>query len=70
MKMPRGSSRYDQAFKCYQKAANMGVSESYLILGSMYYDGTGVGKDYEYYNKACKMGEELGCKNVKTLLGD
>ncbi|WP_158653744.1 SEL1-like repeat protein [Helicobacter salomonis] len=48
----------------------MGVSESYLILGSMYYDGTGVGKDYEYYNKACKMGEELGCKNVKTLLGD
>ena len=53
-----------------ERQCNNGNAGSCVKLGFLYYNGDGVKQDYkkarEFYNKACEMGEALGC----SALGD
>ncbi|WP_121021559.1 tetratricopeptide repeat protein [Helicobacter vulpis] len=62
---------YSKALQYLQKAADMGDALAYTNLGVMYAKGKGVGQDKEmarrYFEKACDLGVQVGCKNLKAL---
>ena len=62
---------YADAMKWYRKAAEQGLVEAYLNIGSMYSDGNGVPKDYAqalfWWRKAADRGNSDAEFNIATL---
>ena len=58
------SRRYEEAAKCYKKAAALGCQEAFYFLALLYYEGKGVEKDLVEATKCfeivVEMGGELG----------
>ena len=54
------AGNYEEAVKCYRKAAEQGIADAQYNLGICYYNGVGVGKDdYEavkWFRKAAEQG--------------
>ena len=47
------------------------VPQDYNLIGFLYSDGKKVEKDIrlskEYFNKSCKLGNNIGCQNYKAI---
>ena len=58
------AQNYNEAFKCFQKAADNGVASAFAYLGEMYYAGDGVAQNYneafKWYQKAADNGITTG----------
>ena len=63
------AQNYNEAFKCFQKAADNGVTGAYTWLGVMYYDGQGVAQNYEKAFLWTKKAAENGAANAYVGLG-
>jgi len=55
----------------YQKACDAKDADACSTLGIMYMNGKGVNtnaqKAYELFQQACKLGNEIGCKNYESM---
>jgi hypothetical protein len=58
----------------WSEGCNKGKAIFCFIMGKIYHEGLGVSKDLSMavslYKKACDMGVEIGCKNLKDLEGE
>ena len=63
------AQNYNEAFKCFQKAADNGVTGAYTWLGVMYYDGQGVAQNYEKAFLWTKKAAENGAADAYVGLG-
>lgn len=56
--------RYVEAIKIYEDRANAGESHSQVVLGWMYFEGSGIAKDVEkafaWFNRAASLGSKEG----------
>jgi tetratricopeptide (TPR) repeat protein len=60
---------YDEAFRRFIKAAELGNSDAQLTVGMMYATGEGVSQDYEEALKWIALALERGDLNAQQLLG-
>ncbi len=56
---------YNDAYKCYERAAKLGFSEAFMRIGYLHYYGYGVNKDQNlairFYQKAIEKGAYRAC---------
>lgn len=62
---------YTEAFRWFRKAAEMGNTNAYSILGLMYQNGDGVAQNYaeafEWYRKAAEQGDEIAQNSLGNM---
>ena len=63
------AQNYNEAFKCFQKAADNGVNGAYTWLGVMYYNGQGVAQNYEKAFLWTQKAAENGAADAYVGLG-
>ena len=63
------AQNYNEAFKCFQKAADNGVTGAYTWLGVMYYNGQGVAQNYQKAFLWTKKAAENGAADAYVGLG-
>ncbi|MBR4824785.1 MAG: sel1 repeat family protein [Spirochaetaceae bacterium] len=61
---------YAEAFKCYEKAAELADADAQWYLGSMYYFGEGVNQDYKRAFEWCKKAALQENVDAQNLLGN
>ena len=65
------NKQYDNAFKLFNEACDLGNGGSCYNLGLMYKKGDGVKQDkfkaVELYRKACDLGNGDGCNNLGVM---
>ena len=70
-KLLQSQKRMDEAVSRYEKAAAQNSSDAQSSLGTIYYNGEGVTKDYakamEWYRKAADQGNMYGEFNIGLL---
>lgn len=69
--------QFQEAFRCFSKAAELGHTSSQVNLGNYYASGTGVRKDYAkasyWYKRAFRNGSAIAARNLaidRLALGD
>ncbi|GAA7680889.1 hypothetical protein COL0001_00970 [Helicobacter pylori] len=62
---------FSKARKYFEKACNLKDGGGCGALGGLYYNGEGVEKNliktYQFYSKACKLGDQKACEMLKEL---
>ena len=61
---------FDEAFRCYSRAAEQGYAKSQNALGSLYQQGKGVPKDRAKANEWYRKAADQGYQSAQLSMGD